>query len=338
MKKRKDDNFPRGEIVIYKTKDGQAKLEVNLREDTVWLDAHQTALLFDVNRPAIVKHINNIYKTGELDEKSTCSILEQVAADGKIRKMNLYNLDMVISVGYRVNSTRATQFRIWATKVLRDHIIKGFTLNEKRLKEQKIVKLQELENAIALLRGAVRNRELNKIEAEGLLKVITDYANSWILLQKYDEGKLAIPKKTSKFLWELDYKEAKKAIAELKSNLIKSKNATGIFGQEREYGLDSIIGNLNQSFGGKKLYPSVGEKAAHLLYFVIKDHPFVDGNKRSASLLFIQFLARNNYLFRKNGERKINDNALVALALLVAESNPREKDVIIALITNLLYS
>ncbi|MFA5871914.1 MAG: virulence protein RhuM/Fic/DOC family protein [Parcubacteria group bacterium] len=336
MKKNMKGNFPKGEVVIYKTKDGQAKLKVNLREETVWLDAHQTASLFGVNRPAIVKHINNVYKTGELDEKSTCSILEQVAADGKKRKMNLYNLDMIISVGYRVNSTRATQFRIWATKVLRDHIIKGFTLNEKRLKEQKQVKLRELESAIALLQGAIRNRDLNKIEAEGLLKVITDYANSWILLQKYDEGKLVVQKKTSKFRWELGYDEAKKSISELKNNLIKNKRATEIFGQERGHGLDAIIGNLNQTFGGKKLYPSIEQKAAHLLYFVIKDHPFVDGNKRTASFLFILYLARNNYLLNKKGERKINDNALVALALLVAESNPKEKDIMVALITNLL--
>ena len=336
MKKNKKDNFPKGEIVIYKTKDGKARLEVNLREETVWLDAHQIAKLFGVDRTGIVKHIANVYKSGELDRKSTCAKIAQVAEDGKIRRMDTYNLDTIISVGYRVNSSRATQFRIWATKILKDYLLKGFVLNEKRLKEQKTSKLQELEKAIALLQGAIQNRDLNKIEAEGLLKVITDYANSWILLQKYDEGKLAIPKETSKFLWELDYDEAKKAIAELKSNLIKNKNATEIFGQERGHGLDAIIGNLNQSFGGRKLYPSVAEKAAHLLYFVIKDHPFVDGNKRSASFLFILFLSKNNSLLNKKGERKINDNALVALALLVAESNPKEKEVMVALIANLL--
>lgn len=336
MKKNKKDNFPKGEIVIYKTKDGQAKLEVNLREETVWLTQKQIAELFGTQRPAVTKHLNNIFKAKELDENSVSSILEHTAADGKIYKTAFYNLDAIISIGYRVNSARATQFRIWATKVLRNHLLKGFTLNEKRLKEQKTSKLQELEKAIALLQGAIRNRDLNKVEAEGLLKVITDYANSWILLQKYDEGKLAIPKKASKFLWELNYDEVKKAIAELKNNLIKNKQATEIFGQERVYGLDAIIGNLNQSFGGEKLYPSVAEKAAHLLYFVIKDHPFVDGNKRSASFLFILFLSKNNSLLNKKGERKINDNALVALALLVAESNPKEKDVMVALIANLL--
>jgi death-on-curing family protein len=339
MKKNKKDNFPKGEIVIYKTKDGKAKLEVNLREETVWLTQKQIADLFDVNVPAASKHIKNIFKDKELEYRATVSKMEIVQKEGNriIQRMTeFYNLDMIISIGYRVNSQRATQFRIWATKVLKDHLLKGFTVNEKRLKEQKLGKLQELESAIALLQGAIRNRELNKIEAEGLLKVITDYANSWILLQKYDEGRLAIPKKVSKFRWELDYEEAKKAIAELKSNLIKSKNATEIFGQEREHGLDAIIGNLNQSFGGKKLYSSVGEKAAHLLYFVIKDHPFIDGNKRSASFLFILYLLKNNYLLNKKGERKINDNALVALALLVAESDPKKKDVMVALIMNIL--
>jgi len=336
MKKNKKDNFPKGEIVIYKTKDGKAKLEVNFREETVWLDAHQMAELFGVDRTGIVRHIANVYKNGELDRKSTCAKIAQVAEDGKIRQMDTYNLDAIISVGYRVNSSCATQFRVWATKVLKDYLLKGFTLNEKRLKKQKTTKLRELESAIALLQGAIRNRDLNKIEAEGLLKVITDYANSWILLQKYDEGKLAIQKKASRFHWELNYKEAKKAIAELKSNLVKNKNATEIFGQERGRGLDAIIGNLNQSFGGKKLYSSVAEKAAHLLYFVIKDHPFVDGNKRSASFLFILFLSKNNSLLNKKGERKINDNALVALALLVAQSASKEKSTMVALVTNLL--
>jgi len=339
MNKKKKDNFPKGEIVIYKTKDGKAKLEVNLREETVWLTQKQIADLFDVNVPAASKHIKNIFKDKELEYGATVSKMEIVQKEGNrmIQRMTeFYNLDMIISIGYRVNSQRATQFRIWATKVLKDHLLKGFTVNEKRLKEQKISKLQELEKAIALLQGAIQNRELNKIEAEGLLKVITDYANSWILLQKYDEGKLAVPKKTSKFLWELNYDEAKKAVDELKNNLIKNKQAAEIFGQERGHGLDAIIGNLNQSFGGKKLYPGIEEKAAHLLYFVIKDHPFVDGNKRSASFLFILFLSKNNFLLNKKGEHKVNDNALVALALLVAESAPKEKEVMVALIANLL--
>ncbi len=324
--------------MIYKTKDGQAKLEVNLREETVWLDAHQMANLFGVDRTGIVRHVANVYKTGELDRESTCAKIAQVAEDGKMRQMDIYNLDAIISVGYRVNSSRATQFRIWATRVLRDHLLKGFTVNEQRLKNNHQAKLGELEKALQLLKQAMSSRKLLKGEAEGLLRVITDYANSWILLQKYDEGRLVVQKKTSKIKWDLGYSEAKKSIVELKTNLIKKKEATEIFGQERGHGFEAIIGNLNQSFGGKKLYPSVEEKAAHLLYFVIKDHPFVDGNKRSASFLFVLYLVRNNCLLDKKGERKINENTLVALALLIAESNPKEKDVMIALISNLLYS
>jgi death-on-curing family protein len=336
MKKKTTRNdFPKGEIVIYKTKDGQAKLEVNLRDETLWLTQKQIAELFGIERSVITKHLKNIFRDGELNENSVCAIFAHTAEDGKIYQTQYYNLDSIISVGYRANSKRATQFRIWATNVLRNHLLKGFTINEKRLKNHR-AKLSELEKAVQLLQKAMNSKKLLKSEAEGLLKVITDYANSWLLLQKYDEGKLATQKRISRISEELSYEDAKKSIAQLKTNLIKKKNATEIFGQERGHGLEAIIGNLNQSFGGKKLYPGVETKAAHLLYFVIKDHPFVDGNKRSAALLFVQFLSRNNFLFRQNGERKINDNTLVALALLVAQSHPKEKDVMVALITNLL--
>lgn len=335
MLKQKRNDFPKGEIVIYKTKDGQAKLEVNLQKETVWLTQKQIADLFGTQRPAITKHLNNIFKSGELDKNSVGSILEYTASDGKVYKTAFYDLDAIISVGYRVNSQRATQFRIWATKVLRNHLLKGFTVDKKRLKNHQM-KLSELENAVHLFQKAMSSKRLLKSEAEGLLKVITDYANSWLLLQKYDEGKLSIQKKISRISEELSYEDAKKSIAQLKTNLIKKKRATEIFGQERRHGLEAIIGNLNQSFGGKKLYSSVETKAAHLLYFVIKDHPFVDGNKRSAALLFINFLAKNDQLLRKNGERKINDNTLVALALLVAQSHPKEKESMVALIANLL--
>jgi death-on-curing family protein len=182
----------------------------------------------------------------------------------------------------------------------------------------------------------MKNKEKNNFHDYSSRQIIEDYSKTWLLLKKYDEGKLAIPKKYSKFFWELNFDEAKKAIAELKRNLIKSKNATEIFGQERGHGLEATIGNLKQTFGGKKLYPNIEQQAAHLLYFIIKDHPFVDGNKRSASFLFILYLSKNNFLLNNKGERKINDNALVALALLVAESAPREKEVMIALIANLL--
>lgn len=322
----------KGEIVIYRTSQKEIELKVKLERGTVWLDARQMARIFGVNRPAIVKHINNIYKTGELYKKSTRSILEQVAADGKIRKMNLYNLDMIISVGYRVNSKRATQFRIWATKVLKNYLIKGYAVNQNRLKE---INLREFEQAVALIKKAVETKQFTSGETSGLLKVITDYANSWILLQKYDKKQLEITK-THKVRYVLTYNDAQKAIIELKNDLVSKKEASDLFGQEKKEILEGILGNLNQSFGGKVFYPSIEEKAAHLLYFIIKDHPFIDGNKRIGSFLFIVFLARNRHLFKKNGERKINDNTLVALALLIAESSPKQKEVMIKLIMNFL--
>lgn len=268
-------------------------------------------------------------------EKATVSKMEIVQKEGEReikRKIDFYNLDMIISVGYRVNSQKATQFRIWATQVLKNYIIKGYAIDQKRLQK---TKLKELEQAISLLQRVIQKRQLKQPEAVGLLNIITDYANSWILLQKYDEGKLRITK-TTESKYSLDYNEARNAITELKRDLVKKRQAGSLFGQEREEELAGILAGINQAFNGKEVYPSIEEKAAHLLYFIIKDHPFADGNKRIASLLFIIYLVKNNYLFNKKGERKINDNALVALALLIAESDPKEKDIMIKLVINFL--
>jgi prophage maintenance system killer protein len=302
----------------------------------VWLTQKQIGQLFGIERSVITKHLNNVFKSRELNKNSVCAFFAHTAEDGKIYKTQFYNLDAVISVGYRANSRRATEFRIWATNTLREYLIKGYTINEKRLKEQKELKLAELEKVINLFQSARQSKLLDQSEADGLLQVITEYANSWILLQKYDETNIALKKTTAKEKSILDYAKATGAIVQLKNNLLKQKEATEIFGQERSHGLEAILGNLNQSFSGKALYPSIEQKAAHLLYFVIKDHPFVDGNKRIGSFLFIAYLAQNKYLLNKKGEKKINDNALVALALLVAQSNPKEKELMIALISNLL--
>lgn len=336
-KKEKDEKESenKGEVIIYKAKDGQAKLEVNLRDETVWLDAHQLAKLFEVDRTGIVRHIKNVYKSKELRENSTCAKIAQVAHDGRIRKMDFYNLDMIISVGYRVNSQRATEFRIWATKTLKNHLVRGYTINENRLR-QRDTRLQELEKVIRLFQDAKQSKLLNQSEADGLLHVITEYADTWILLNKFDQEKIIIKGKGAKEKSVLDYDKAMEEIFQLKNKLVSQKEATDIFGQERSHGLEGIMGNINQSFGGKALYPTIEIKAAHLLYFVIKDHPFVDGNKRIGSFLFIAYLHQNKYLLNKNGEKKINDNALVALALLVAQSNPKDKESMIALVTNLL--
>lgn len=326
----------KGEIIIYEDNKGHAKLEVNLQNETVWLSQAQMAKLFKKDVRTISEHIKNVYKEGELEEKDTIIAKSGNSGIGLVKPTKYYNLDVVISIGYRVKSKEGTKFRIWATQKLRDYILKGFVLNEKRLRERNAKNLMELENAIHLLQSTIKSKRLELNEAEGLLHVISEYANSWVLLQQYDEGKLEIKKKKSKKAKALNYEDAIVSIDKLKSRLIKSKEATDLFGRERGYGLRAIIGNINQTFGGKELYPSIEEKAAHLLYFVIKDHPLTDGNKRSAALLFILFLQRNGLLLNKKGEKKINDNALVALALLIAQSSPKEKDVMIALTTNLL--
>ncbi len=265
----KDKKIQRGEIVIYRSKDGKAELEVNLQEDTVWLDAWQIAMLFDVNRPAIVKHVQNIYKSAELKPNLTCSILEHVGADGRPKKKNLYNLDMIISVGYRVNSKRATQFRIWATSVLKEHILSGYTLNQKRLQEKG---LTEFEEAVALIKRTVETKALSNDESKGLLEVITTYASTWVLLQKYDQDAIKEPK-TRKAHKKFDYDFCRKAIDQIKSELMKKKEATDLFGNERGEQFKGIVDSIHQTFDKQDLYPSIEEKAAHVLYGLTKRMP-----------------------------------------------------------------
>ena len=323
----------RGEVIIYRSPHGRTQLAVKLHRDTVWLTQAQIAGLFGTQRPAITKHLNNIFSSGELAASSACSILEHAAADGKTYKVRYYNLDAVLSVGYRVSSKRATQFRIWATATLRHHLLKGYTLNQRRLKEKG---LEEFEQAVSLVRRTIAARALSEGETKGLLDIITGYAQSWLLLQKYDMRALDAPalrQSAARF----DYAFCLRAVSELKAALLKARNASSLFGQERERGpFERILGSIAQTYGRKALYPSIEEKAAHLLYFIIKDHPFVDGNKRIASFLFIVFLARHKCLFNKRGEKKINDNALVALALLIAESDPRQKSLLVALTMHFL--
>jgi len=329
----KKEEIKRGEIIIYQSPDKKIKIDVSLDKETIWLDAHKIAEIFDVNRPAIVKHINNIYKSGELSEDLTCSILEQVAADGKIRKMNIYNLDMIISVGYRVNSKKATQFRVWATKTLKDYLVKGYAINEKRLLEAQN-KFKELQSAVDFLQKKAGN-ELMVGQEQEILNLLSDYSKTLTLLEQYDKEKVPLAKR-GKGKFVLDYALASEVISTVKKDLVKKGQASEMFGQENSEKIKGIIGNLYQTFDKKELYSSLEEKAAHLLYFVIKDHPFVDGNKRLGSFLFVYFLDRNNYLYKENGEKKINDNALTALALLTAVSDMSEKDRIIKIITNLL--
>ncbi len=325
------------EIILYQSRQKDVSVEARLMEETVWLTQAQMALLFNKNIRTVNEHIKNTFKERELSQSSVIRKFRITAKDGKQYDTNFYNLDVIISVGYRVKSQEGTRFRVWATSVLRDHILKGFTINQKRLEEKRGKELRELEQAIALLQTTVAQNYLNRDEAVGLVQVITDYADSWLLLHQYDQGTLSGERLTKRTRYVLVAGQAYQAIEELAQSLRARKEATSFFGSERERGsLAGILGNIEQSFSGRVLYPSIEEKAAHLLYFIIKDHPFVDGNKRIGSFLFILYLARNRHLFNANGEKKINDNALVALALLVAESKPAQKDVIIKLILNLL--
>jgi prophage maintenance system killer protein len=326
----------KGEIVIYRTEDGKTALNVTLKEQTVWLTQAQMAKLFGKGRTTVTEHIRNVFKEKELEEESVCRNFRHTARDGKTYTVQYYNLDVIISVGYRVKSKRGTQFRIWATNVLREHLVRGYTLNEKRLRESKL-RLKELEAAVELVEKTKSAKALSESETVGLLTVITEYTRSWLLLHQYDSGTLATRELHREVRFRITEDEANKAIHHLRKDLMQRNEAGDLFGRERERGiLKGILESIEQTFAGNELYPTVEDKAANLLYFLVKDHPFVDGNKRIASLLFIWFLEKNNFLSTPDGDRKINDNALVALTLLVAESNPKQKDVMIRLIINLI--
>ncbi len=341
----KKDNFQKGlpaqagEIIIYKTSHNEVELKVKLEKETIWLTQNQIALLFNIERSVITKHLRNIFKEDELLEKVVCAIFAHTtqhgAIKGKLQTQNVkfYNLDAIISIGYRVNSQRATQFRIWASKILKQYLIKGYVINEKRLLETKN-KFYELQETVLFLQKQSK-KELLKGQETEILNLLADYSKTLSLLGQYDKGKLA-DKKGVKTKFILKYKNSLDIIAELKRELIIKKEASDLFAQERGGSFEGIIRGLYQTFGKKELYSTIEEKASHLLYLIIKDHPFSDGNKRTAAFLFVYFLDKTNFLFKKSGERKINDNALVALTLLIAESDPKDKDIIIKIVKNLI--
>jgi prophage maintenance system killer protein len=335
MSKKKSEEIKKGEIAIYKSKEGP-KIDVRLKDETIWLTQIQISLLFDVKKAAISKHVKNIFNSNELKEEATVSKMETVQIEGNrriVRELTHYNLDMIISIGYRVNSQQATQFRIWATKTLKDHLVSGYTINEKRLlTAQK--NFNELTETIEYLKEKSRHKLLAGQEQE-ILSLLSSYSKSLSLLEQYDKDKLSLKKK-EKEKYKINYNDAYTVIKKIREDLISKKEASYIFGQESGDKFRAILGNIYQTFGSKDLYTSLEEKAAHLLYFIIKDHPFNDGNKRIGSFLFIYYLDRNSYLHKKAGERKINDNALVTLALLIAVSDPKEKEKMIRIITNLL--
>jgi prophage maintenance system killer protein len=321
-----------GDIVIYQAEDGHTKLEVSLDGETLWLTQAQLAELFDVKVPAISKHVSNILKAGELASSATVSKMEKVQREGGRsvrRKQSSYNLDMIISIGYRVNSAKATRFRQWATGVLRDHLVNGFTLNQKRLEEQ-ADKLVEIRQAVELLSRTLEQQQLVSELGKDVLQVITDYAYALSTLDRYDHGTLAIEKTSGTANYILDYAAANSIVQSMKGDF------AGLFGLEKDQGFKSALGTIYQTFDGKELYPSAEEKAANLLYFIVKNHAFSDGNKRIAAAVFIYFLARNDILYREDGSKRLADNALVALTLLIAESKPAEKDTIVKVIVNLI--
>ena len=322
----------KSEIVIYKATDGSTAINVQLKDETVWLTQAQMVLLFQQTKQNISLHINNIFKEKELDRNSVVKDSLTTAKDGKKYKTSFYNLDVIISVGYRVKSKRGTQFRIWANQVLKDYLVKGFALNEKRLKEQTKEKLLELQRTVKMIQTVVRQKKLSSEEATGLLNIISDYTLALDVLDKYDHELLKISGTEKKQKFRIDEAQAQKAIDTLR----KKFKSSSLFGKEKDESFKSSLATIYQTFDKKELYPSVEEKAAHLLYFVVKNHSFVDGNKRIAAFLFVWFLERNSLLYRKDGSKRIADNALVALTLLIAESHTNEKDMMIKVIVNLI--
>ena len=320
------------QIRIFTSNDGQAHLEVALDQETAWLSLDQMTGLFDRDKSVISRHISNVFKEGELDRSSVVAKNATTAADGKTYQVDYFNLDVIISVGYRVKSQRGVQFRKWATGVLKDHLVQGYTLNQRRLTERGI----EFEQAVNLLSRTLTNQGLFSTEGEAVARVISDYARSWSLLQSYDEQRLAEVGIKQLDMQPLELDEALKAIGELKRTLIAKGEATELFGQLRGDGLTSALATIEQGFGDELFYPNIATRAAHLLYFVIKNHPLADGNKRCGSFLFLWYLRRNASLLAKPVERLINDNTLVALALLVAESLPDQKTLMIRLIEHFL--
>lgn len=322
-------------IEIYQSDDGKLELKVELDDETVWLTQAQIAELFEVKPQNITMHLKNVFSDGELQELATCKDSLQVQMEGARevkRKRKLYNLDAIISVGYRVNSARATQFRQWATRTLKQHLIEGYTLNQRRLQERGV----EFEQAIALLSRTLANQQLVSDEGEAVLAVINDYARSWSLLQGYDEQSLTSLTNKQNDMLALELEDVLVAIAELKKTLIEKGEATELFGQLRGNGLTSALATIEQGFADELFYPNVASRAAHLLYFVIKNHPLADGNKRTGSFLFLWYLRVNQHLLAKPVEQLINDNTLVALALLVAESLPDQKELMIRLVEHFI--
>jgi hypothetical protein len=317
---------PRKAIMLYQAKSGAIELRGDAAHETVWASQTQIADMFNVERSVITKHIRNIFKEKELDAKAVCAKFAHTATDGKTYQVEHYNLDAIISIGYRVNSKTATQFRQWATKTLREHITKGYSINRKQVGKNYAAFMKSVSDVQALLPEHVL------LDPKAMLELVKEFSSTWVSLDAYDKGTLKAVGTTKKSI-KLSGNELTEAISSLRTELMNKGEATDIFAQEKTGGsIEGIVGNVLQSFGGKALYPSIEEKAAHLLYFMVKNHPFVDGNKRSGAFAFIWFLRKT----KAKTFRNINPGALTALTLLIAESDPKLKDQMVALVTQIL--
>ena len=319
-------------IVIYQTEDGQTQIDVRLENDTVWLTQAQMAELFETDRTSIVRHINNIYRIDELERESTCAKIAQVQTEGKRevkRTIPYFNLDMIISVGYRVNSKRGIKFRQWANRVLKQYLVKGYAINE-RIRHEQIAELRQL---VQVVGRAIQNQQIEpNDENQALFDIVVDYTYALDTLDDYDYQRLQVSKTTQEDKFRATYENAMEAIRALREKF----GGSSLFGNEKDDSFKSSIGQIYQTFGGEELYPSVEEKAAMLLYLVTKNHSFSDGNKRIAATLFLWFLNNNGILYHSDGSKRLADNTLVALTLMIAESKTEEKDVMVKVVVNLI--
>ena len=319
-------------IIIYQTEDGQTQIDVRLENETVWLTQAQMVELFQTTKQNVSLHVGNVFKEGELEQEATVKEYLTVQKEGKRevrRRVRYYNLDVIISVGYRVKSKRGTAFRIWARKVLRDYLVKGYAVNDRIRKEQ----IGELRQLVGMLGRTIQNQPLlSTDESNALFEVVTDYTYALDTLDNYDYERLSIDKTTKEEPFHATFDNAMEAIAGLREKF----GGSALFGNEKDDSFKSSIGQIYQTFGGEELYPSVEEKAAMLLYLVTKNHSFSDGNKRIAATLFLWFLNNNGILYRKDGSKRLADNTLVALTLMIAESKTEEKDVMVKVVVNLI--